>query len=121
MRLSLSILALTFLASCSNAKSVSEKDSIQKSTYKSWVLSRCISKIATDEKLKQDALNSASAYLEQSDLSLEAFTNADPLIDSFLQHNYQGSIPGTFNTKKCIDLFNSDELEKLYLQEKAKK
>ena len=109
------------LASCSNAKSVSEKDTIQKSTYKSWVLSRCISKIATDEKLKQDALNSASAYLEQSDLSLEAFTNADPLIDSFLQHNYQGSIPGTFNTKKCIDFFNSDELEKLYLQEKAKK
>ena len=120
MRLSLSILALTFLASCTNAKEASEKNAVQKTNYKSWAMSRCISKIATDEKLKQDALNSASAYLEQSDLPVDAFTNADPVIDSFLQRNYQGSIPGTFNTKKCIDLFNSNELDKLYLQERAK-
>lgn len=85
------------------------------------MLSRCITKITTDEKFKQDALNSASAYLEQSNLSIEAFTDADPLVDSFLQSNYQGSIPGTFNTKKCINLFDSDELENLYLRENNKK
>ncbi len=121
MKLSLSILGLIFLSSCSDGKNGSGRDAVQKKIYKNWVLSRCISKIAADEKLKQDALNSASAYLEQSDLPVEAFTNSDPLIDTFLLRNYQGSIPGAFNTKKCIDLFNSDELEQLYLKERAKK
>jgi len=117
---SVCIVLFAILTSCTSSANFSST-AFQKSIYKNWVLSRCISKIATDEKLKQDALNSASAYLEQSDLPVDAFTNADPLIDSYLQRNYQGSIPGTFNTKKCIDLFNSDELDKLYLREKVKK
>ena len=121
MKFILCLVVIATLASCTNAKDVSEKTTFQKSTYKSWVLSRCISKIATDEKFKQDALNSASTYLEQSGLPVEAFNNADPLIDSFLQRNYQGSSPRAFNIKKCIDLFNGDELEKLYLREKTKK
>jgi hypothetical protein len=114
------LVLFAILTSCTSTANFSST-AFQKSTYKNWVLSRCISKIATDEKLKQDALNSASAYLEQSDLSVDAVTNADPLIDSFLQRNYQGSIPGTFNTKKCIDLFNSNELDQLYLKERVKK
>lgn len=68
----------------------------------------------------QNTLNSSSAYLEQSSLSIDAFNNADPLIDSWLEKNYQGSIPGSFNTQKCIDLFNSTELKSLYQKEKNK-
>ncbi|RYY76982.1 MAG: hypothetical protein EOO52_05685 [Gammaproteobacteria bacterium] len=84
MKLILRFVVFGFLTSCINAKNVSEKTTVQNITYKNWVMSRCIRKIATDEKLKQDALNSASVYLEQSDLPVEVFTNADPHIGSFL-------------------------------------
>ena len=118
MRITLSIVLLAILTSCSSTTNLSDKTKVQKDIYKNWVLSRCLSKAFPNEPLKQDALNSASAYLETSNLPVDAFTNADPLIDNFLQRNYQGSIPGTFNTKKCIDLFNSDELERLYQKQK---
>jgi hypothetical protein len=113
MKITLSILLLALLTSCSTTN-IAGKTKVQKDTYKNWVLSRCLSKAFPSEPLKQDALNSASSYLEISTLPLDAFTGADQLIDSFLLRNHQGSIPGTFNAKKCIDLFNSDELENIY-------
>jgi len=97
-----------------NNKSDAEE---QRKIYKSWVLSRCIASISSNEDEKQDVLNSASAYLEISHLPVDSFTNAKPLIDEFLAKNYQGSIAGTFNTKKCVDLLYSDELEKMFLME----
>ena len=67
-----------------------------------------------DQAQKQDALNTASSYLENSRLPIEAFSSADELVKTLLAKNYSVSIPGTINTKKCIDLFHSEELEKLY-------
>ena len=87
----------------------------EKTIYKNWVLSRCLSKVVPSSQ-KQDALNTASAYLESSHLPLDAFLKAEPLITKFLEKNYSGSIKGTFNTKKCIDLYTSPALEKLYQQ-----
>lgn len=75
--------------------------------------------IAKDDALKQDALNTASAFLEASTLPVESFTAAEPLIESYLNRTYQGSVPGTFNTKKCIDLLNSNDLELLYEKQSA--
>lgn len=87
---------------------------MQETTYKTWVLSYCLSKIAPDAASKQDALNTANAYFEQSNLPIEAFNAAEPLIQKYLDKNYTGSIPGTFNTKKCLDLYQSDDLSQLY-------
>ncbi len=39
--------------------------------------------------------------MELSGLQIEALTDAKPLIDEFLAKDYQGSIPGSFNRKKC--------------------
>jgi len=86
----------------------------EKEIYKSWVLSRCLSFIANDEIQKQDALNTASAYLESSALPVDDFLKSGDLIQQYISLKYQGSIAGTFNTKKCIDLFNSNELNELY-------
>ncbi len=87
----------------------------QEEIYKSWVVSRCLSYVFPE--YKQDALNTASAYLEQSSLPVESFIESEELIQEFINKNYAGSIPSGFNTKKCIDLFNSDELQKLYIKQ----
>jgi hypothetical protein len=108
------ILILSSIAACSNAKNTSDAIEEQRQIYKSWVLSRCMASVVIKEEDKEDALNSASAYLEISKFSIEDLTAAKPLIEKFVSKKYQGSVPGTFNTKKCIDLFYSQELEILF-------
>ncbi|HWV14596.1 MAG TPA: T6SS amidase immunity protein Tai4 family protein [Cellvibrio sp.] len=85
----------------------------QKKIYKNWVLSKCIGTAFSEERVRQDAFNSASAYLELSRLPIESLTAAEPLIKQFLARDYRGSIPGSFQTKACLDLFYSNELETL--------
>ena len=99
---------------CSPCKPKSTQVEPQEVIYKNWALSYCLSKIAPDAASKQDALNTASAYFEKSNLPVESFSAAEPLIQKYLDKNYTGSIPGTFNTKKCIDLYESDELVELF-------
>lgn len=108
-----SLLVFSLLA-CTPCKQKLPQSTMQETTYKTWVLSYCLSKIAPDAASKQDTLNTASAYFEQSNLPIEAFNAAEPLIQKYLDKNYTGSIPGTFNTKKCLDLYQSDELSLLY-------
>jgi hypothetical protein len=110
------ILVSLLLISCSNVKAAPSSLEKEKKIYKSWVLSRCLSTIQSTDQEKQDALNSASAYLEQSSLPVEAFTNALPLITEFISKDYRGSIQGSFNTMKCVDLFYSDELNRLFIE-----
>jgi len=102
------------LLSCANKPDNNFLADAEKLYFKNWTLSRCLSEIATDQAQKQDALNTASSYLEISSMPIEAFSSADELVKAFIAKNYSSSIPGTFNTKKCIDLFHSEELEKLY-------
>ncbi len=108
------LLLVGITASCTKAVETNDHEPDQKEIYKSWVLSRCLSYTFQNENMKQDALNTASAHFEQSTLPVEKFLDSEPIIQKFLSRNYQGSIEGTFNTKKCIDLFNSHELEELY-------
>lgn len=102
------------IVSCANEKDSNSESAHQESIFKNWVLSRCLSYTFKDPIQKQDALNTASAYLEQSTLSVEQLTSSEPLIKNYLSKKYDGSIEGTFNTMKCIDLFNSSDLDTLY-------
>ena len=108
------LIASSFLSACTPCKPKENNANAQAQIYKNWVLSYCLSKIALDAASKQDALNSASAYLEKSSLPVESFTAAQPLIQKYLDKNYTGSIAGSFNTKKCIDLYQSEELSQFY-------
>lgn len=67
-----------------------------------------------DIRQREQPINGTRSYLDSSSMPIEAFSSADELVKAFLAKNYSGSIPGTFNTKKCIDLFHSKEPEKLY-------
>ncbi|MCG6201200.1 T6SS amidase immunity protein Tai4 family protein [Psychromonas antarctica] len=108
------LLLLGLIASCAKSSDNSTEISDQKIIYKNWVLSRCLSYSLKNEEEKKDALNTASSYLEQSNLSVESLLNSEPLIHKFIEKKYQGSISGTFEIKKCIDLYSSSELDELY-------
>jgi hypothetical protein len=78
---------------------------------KNWALSYCLASTMQPCTAKQDALNTAGAYLQQGHQPIEAYDETKKLIDMYLAKNYTGSTPGTFNTKKCIDLYESHELQ----------
>jgi hypothetical protein len=95
-------LIVHLVSSCSviNPPRVSHDDSI---LIKKWVLSRCIGHATTDPETKEDAFNSASAYLEQSRLSVEEFSKYEAAIIESIRNSGTGSIEGTFKIKSCIE------------------
>lgn len=109
-------IVVAVLTSCTQTKISSDYEADEKKIYKNWVLSRCLSYAFPSEPINQDALNSASAYLEQSKLPVEAFLAAEPIIKKIIEKNSQGSISGSFKVKNCLDLFHSSELENLFLK-----
>lgn len=85
----------------------------QKTLLKNWVLSRCLGRVATDEKSRGDAYATASAYLEFGHQGMDVYKKLDVLIDKYAGKSYHGSIQSDFNTMKCIDLFHSKELDQV--------
>jgi Type VI secretion system (T6SS), amidase immunity protein len=104
-------LAMAFLPLSTFASDISKLT--QTSILKNWVLSRCISKAYSSAETKADAEASAAAYLEFSKLPIEAFNRGDVLVEEFLAKKYGGSVASPYNTLKCIDLFQSKELDAL--------
>ncbi len=84
--------------------------------FKFWALARCnatVSKQAGSPSLQEDWSNTASAYLEYLTLPLEANTAAESLVQEYLKTTRGGSAGGSYETMKCIDLFNSRALDAL--------
>ncbi|WP_193090316.1 T6SS amidase immunity protein Tai4 family protein [Advenella sp. FME57] len=88
--------------------------------FKYWALARCgatLSKQAGSAALEEDWSNTAAAYLEYSTVPLEANEAAQALIEKFLKSTTRsGSTGGSYESMKCIDLFNSRELDALAAQ-----
>ena len=85
--------------------------------FKYWTLARCgaaVSKKAGSDALQEDWSNTAAAYLEYGSVPLEANEAAEALVQHFLATTTRsGSTGGSYETMKCIDLFNSHELDAL--------
>jgi len=86
----------------------------QQEIFSNWVQNRCISKIADSESLKNDAMVSAAAWLEASNVSAELFEEADKTIDNQLQEKIGGSLPGEYQVLKCTLIANSEAINKIY-------
>jgi len=86
----------------------------QQGIFSNWVQNRCISKIADSESLKNDAMVSASAWLETSNVSAELFEEADKTIDNQLQEKIDGSLLGEYQVLKCTLIANSEAINKIY-------
>lgn len=80
---------------------------------KSYALSTCIADGGLDEETAKDAAAAARGYLEFGDLPLEAHTEATLLGRQFLAREYKSSTGAKMVIMKCIDFYNSPELEKL--------
>src|SRR5690606_10154390 len=82
--------------------------------FKYWTLARCgatLSKQAGSAALEEDWSNTAAAYLEYSSVPLQANEAAQALVDQFLKNTTRsGSTGGSYESMKCIDLFNSKAL-----------
>jgi hypothetical protein len=85
----------------------------QKDMLKNWALSRCLASVYADPAVKSDANATAAAYLEFGHQPMAAYEALDALVDSYAKRKLSGSVPSHFNTMKCIDLYNSKELDVL--------
>lgn len=79
---------------------------------KNYALSTCIADGLGGEAAK-DAAAAARGYLEFGDLPLEAHTEATLLGRKFLAREYKSSTGEKMVIMKCIDFYNSPELEQL--------
>ncbi|HRH77035.1 MAG TPA: T6SS amidase immunity protein Tai4 family protein [Cellvibrionaceae bacterium] len=106
--------SLVATLSCApQGKKAGAQISPEEKAFKNWTLSYCLASALEPGPAKQDALNTAGAYLEQGNQPIEAYEQATQLITSYLAKTYTGIRPGTFNTKKCLDLYESNELDRL--------
>lgn len=85
----------------------------QKILLKNWALSVCLAQVAHGVRDRDDANAAASAYLEFGHQPIEAYDALRALARRYATRTYSGSIPASFNTMKCIDLFHSRELDML--------
>jgi hypothetical protein len=80
---------------------------------KKWTLSRCLAKAGADSPAGEDAAKTAAAYLERGATGIEIYEKLDALADSYLKREYAGSVKSHYNTMKCLDLYDSEELDRL--------
>jgi hypothetical protein len=99
------------VASC--AQSSSTRPDPQVAILKKWALSRCLSQAAGQTVAGDDAAKTAAAYLEIGSAGIEVYEKLDALAKSFLTQTYTGSVKSEYNTMKCIDFFESEELERM--------
>lgn len=99
------------MSSC--AQSASGRPDAQAAILKKWTLSRCLSQAAGETPVGDDAAKTAAAYLEMGSARIEVYEKLDGLAKSFLTRPYTGSVESPYNTMKCIDLFESQELDRM--------
>lgn len=85
----------------------------QKTLLKNWTLSRCLGQAYGIKAAEDDAYRTAGAYLEFSRVPVERFERLSALVEKYLRADFRGSVEGSYNTMKCIDLFHSRELDRL--------
>ena len=66
-----------------------------------------------DTPAGDDAAKTAAAYLELGTAPIESYESLELLAQHYLRRTYSGSVPSSSNTRKCIDLYDSGELEDL--------
>src|SRR5690349_325290 len=82
----------------------------QSTVLKNWTVSRCLANAFKGSPAGEDASVTAAAYLEQGDAPAEAYEQLEKLASDAATEPRSGSVPGQYNTMKCIDLYASPDL-----------
>jgi Type VI secretion system (T6SS), amidase immunity protein len=93
---------------------VSERQHYTPTQYlKNYALSACLADGYTAQEVVADATAGAIGYKELGSLSIDAYNDAMNMVRAFLQKEYSGQNGERLIVMKCIDLYNSKELDKL--------
>jgi hypothetical protein len=119
MDLKIKISISIVLATCS--VQVSAKEEYTPEEYiKNYALSTCIAQGYNDNEVKNDAAAAARGYLEFGNYSLAAHTAVRKLGEEYLKKEYRNQSGEPMVMAKCIDFYNSKELDKLVYGFKGK-
>ncbi|EGT5207047.1 TPA: hypothetical protein JD203_00775 [Cronobacter sakazakii] len=87
----------------------------QPQIFTEWVQNRCMGHIADSAALKEDANASAAVWLEASELSVEAFNEADTIITQALKTPVGGTAKSDYRVLKCSLIAHSVAMQKVYV------
>lgn len=108
------LLCILFTQSaCANTEPLSTPTYSSETIFKNYALSTCLADAFDDAKLRKDASATAAGFLEFGTGPIEAYTEATLMGRDFLKKKYDGKVSVDFNTKKCIDFYHSEELNRL--------
>lgn len=93
--------------------SVGSAENAQATLLEKRAMSRCLAKAGAGSPAGDDAAKTAAAYLEQGTVGIEVYEKLEALASGYLEREYTGSVKSNYNTMKCLDLVDSDELDRL--------
>jgi hypothetical protein len=86
----------------------------RKMLLKNWALAACMAEMMHNQKDRKDAGKSTSSYFEFSNSSIEERDIVDKMVNKYLGiTNNKDTFSGKFDAQKCINLYNSKELDRL--------
>jgi Type VI secretion system (T6SS), amidase immunity protein len=80
---------------------------------KNYALSACLADGYQASEIVNDATAGANGYKELGSLSIDAYNDALVMVSAFLKKEYSSQGGERLTVMKCIDLYNSKELDKL--------
>lgn len=80
---------------------------------KNYALSACLADGYQSPEVVNDATASANGYKELGSFDIEAYNKALAIVRTFLKKEYASQSGEKLTAMKCIDLYNSKELDKL--------
>ena len=95
------------------ASPIAAAESTQVTLLKKWALSRCLAKAGANSPPGDDAAKTAAAYLESGTAGIEVYEKLEELAGRYLERDYSGSVKSNYNTMKCLELYESDELDRV--------
>jgi len=106
------ILSIILLSSCSGNPVAPVKEEIY---FKNYALAVCFSSPFEDKSLGEDVNKAINGYIEKGNLGLEDYEEIRKFVDEWREtKNYESKRGGQINFSKCIDMYNSVDLNELY-------
>lgn len=107
------LLTLSFLLpSISCAKNIREYN--ESELFHNFAYAACVGSAFESDEIKSDANRSASAYMQFSNISMDAYEAIRKKVNNWLSKNYMSKTGKSLQLMKCIDFVNSGEVQAVF-------
>ncbi|MDZ4264079.1 MAG: T6SS amidase immunity protein Tai4 family protein [Pseudomonadota bacterium] len=110
-RVALVVLAFCVIGCSQSTVKIKTSENIN---FFNYAYSICIGSAFNPDEVKEDANRSANAYMEQGNISLDAYQELRDRIDIWLAKKYLGKNGEPLQIMKCNDFYNSGEVQDIY-------